>query len=41
MYLALYRKWRPKNFSDVIGQEHMLTSLQVFAELVKQHALKY
>ena len=22
MYQALYRKWRPKVFSDVIGQEH-------------------
>ena len=23
MYQALYRKWRPKVFSDVIGQEHI------------------
>ena len=22
MYQALYRKWRPKTFSDVVGQEH-------------------
>ncbi len=28
MYLALYRKWRPKNFSDVIGQEHIVQTLQ-------------
>ncbi len=23
MYQALYRKWRPKTFSDVVGQEHI------------------
>lgn len=28
MYLALYRKWRPKVFSDVISQEHITTTLQ-------------
>ncbi|MDP2892018.1 MAG: DNA polymerase III subunit gamma/tau [Bacillota bacterium] len=27
-YQALYRKWRPKRFSDVIGQEHIITILQ-------------
>ena len=28
MYQALYRKWRPKTFSDVIGQEHVTETLQ-------------
>lgn len=28
MYLALYRKWRPKRFKDVIGQEHIVQTLQ-------------
>ena len=28
MYLALYRKWRPKRFNDVIGQEHIVQTLQ-------------
>lgn len=28
MYLALYRKWRPKVFSDVVSQEHITTTLQ-------------
>lgn len=28
MYLALYRKWRPKTFADVIGQEHITTTLK-------------
>ena len=23
MYQALYRKWRPKTFADVVGQEHI------------------
>ena len=34
MYQALYRKWRPKVFSDVIGQEHITETLkkQVAAE---------
>ena len=27
MYQALYRKWRPKTFSDVIGQSHDLADL--------------
>ena len=22
-YIALYRKWRPKSFADVVGQEHI------------------
>lgn len=28
VYLALYRKWRPKVFSDVISQEHITKTLQ-------------
>ncbi|SCH94859.1 DNA polymerase III subunit tau [uncultured Ruminococcus sp.] len=28
MYLALYRKWRPKTFDDVISQEHITTTLK-------------
>ncbi|NLU23574.1 MAG: DNA polymerase III subunit gamma/tau [Clostridiales bacterium] len=28
MYQALYRKWRPKTFSDVIGQAHITDTLQ-------------
>lgn len=28
MYQALYRKWRPKVFSDVIGQSHITQTLQ-------------
>ena len=28
MYQALYRKWRPKTFSDVIGQSHITATLQ-------------
>ena len=28
MYLALYRKYRPKNFEDVISQEHITTTLR-------------
>ncbi len=28
MYLALYRKWRPKSFDDVVGQEHITTTLK-------------
>ena len=26
-YIALYRKYRPKNFSDVIGQDHIVRTL--------------
>lgn len=26
-YLALYREWRPKNFREIVGQEHVKTSL--------------
>ena len=28
MYQALYRKWRPKTFSDVVGQAHITQTLQ-------------
>ena len=28
MYQALYRKWRPKTFSDVVGQEHITATLR-------------
>lgn len=28
MYQALYRKWRPQTFSDVIGQEHIVDTLK-------------
>ena len=28
MYQALYRKWRPKSFDDVVGQEHVTTTLR-------------
>ncbi len=28
MYQALYRKWRPKTFADVVGQEHITTTLK-------------
>ena len=28
MYLALYRKYRPKKFADVIGQDHITKTLQ-------------
>ncbi len=32
MYQALYRKWRPQTFSDVIGQEHITSVLQYQVE---------
>lgn len=28
MYQALYRKWRPKAFADVVGQEHITQTLR-------------
>ena len=28
MYQALYRKYRPRTFSDVVGQEHVITTLR-------------
>ena len=27
-YLALYRKWRPQTFGDIIGQEHIIRTLK-------------
>ncbi len=27
MYLALYRKYRPKSFDEVIGQDHIVQTL--------------
>ena len=35
MYLALYRKWRPQVFSDVVSQEHITTTLQNQVRLQK------
>ena len=28
MYQALYRKWRPRAFADVVGQEHITETLR-------------
>ena len=28
MYLALYRKYRPKKFAEVIGQDHIVKTLE-------------
>ena len=28
MYQALYRKWRPRTFEDVVGQQHITATLQ-------------
>ena len=28
MYQALYRKWRPKTFDEVVGQEHITETLK-------------
>ncbi|MCL2569503.1 MAG: DNA polymerase III subunit gamma/tau, partial [Oscillospiraceae bacterium] len=28
MYQALYRKWRPRTFEDVIGQPHITETLK-------------
>lgn len=33
MYQALYRKWRPKAFADVIGQEHITQTLRTQVDL--------
>ena len=32
MYQALYRKWRPQTFADVIGQDHITSVLQYQVE---------
>ena len=28
MYQALYRKWRPKTFDEVVGQKHITETLK-------------
>ena len=28
-YLALYRKYRPKNFDEVFGQQHIVETLKM------------
>lgn len=35
-YTALYRKWRPKDFSDVVGQDHIVKTLtnQIMADRI-------
>lgn len=33
MYQALYRKWRPRRFDDVVGQEHITDTLKRQVEL--------
>lgn len=35
MHQALYRKWRPKSFEDVVGQEHITGTLQ--RQIVEGH----
>lgn len=35
MYRVLYRKWRPQTFSDVVGQEHITSTLSNEIELGK------
>lgn len=34
-YIALYRKWRPKEFEDVVGQSHITKTLQKAIETDK------
>lgn len=34
-YIALYRKWRPKGFEDVVGQSHITETLQKAIETDK------
>ncbi len=36
-YLVLARKWRPKNFAETIGQEHVLTALTNALETQRLH----
>ena len=31
-YTALYRKFRPAEFEDVKGQDHIITTLNVFQQ---------
>ena len=36
-YLALARKWRPKNFLDIVGQEHVVQALTNALETQRLH----
>ena len=36
-YLALARKWRPKNFRDIVGQEHVVQALTNALDTQKLH----
>ena len=36
-YLVLARKWRPKNFADTVGQEHVLSALMNALETGRLH----
>jgi DNA polymerase-3 subunit gamma/tau len=36
-YLALARKWRPKNFADLVGQEHIVRALSNALESDRVH----
>jgi DNA polymerase-3 subunit gamma/tau len=35
MHIALYRKWRPKSFEEIVGQEHIVRTLQNSIRLKK------
>ena len=47
-YLALYRKWRPRTFSEVVGKKHISCSLYksdaahdlLCVEIVRRHNIK-
>ena len=36
-YLVLARKWRPKNFAETVGQEHVLKALTNALETERLH----
>ena len=36
-YLVLARKWRPKNFAETVGQEHVLKALSNALETGRLH----
>ena len=36
-YLALARKWRPKKFNDIVGQEHVVQALTNALNSEKMH----
>ena len=36
-YVALARKWRPRNFDEVVGQEHVITALKHALEFDRTH----